>query len=195
MLTAPSIPSERLDGWHQVDDTTDTLFEMGPVRVTGRTVVYEDRSLRERLRDEVDIDTVRRFFFAGRLRVQPQSPFSSALLGVVSDGAGSGFVDQLRERGFTDVSQTDRRRFAVDGADAQLTRYDGVFEVDSLALAVVGWVAVWPAGEEFLIGGGAYPEGISEGGNDDQTAAIRELLRPTTYREELFELIRSVSAA
>jgi hypothetical protein len=140
---------------------------------------------------ESDPDRLWRFAFATRLRLRPRTRASGALTRLVTNRARSGFVDQLRDRGFEAVSARDTRRFRVGDADARLAGYDATARVGDVRLAVDGWVAVWPDGDEFLMAGGAYPTGVRDDGGDPGTAAaLAAELTPTEFREELFELVR-----
>lgn len=201
------------EGWRLVDATVETPFDVGVVTVTAHTVVFEDRRLREAVAERADSgvdasgspggepepesesgsgsDRLWRFAFATRIRLRPRTRPSAALTRLVTNRAGSGFVDRLRDRGFEDVSRRDSRRFRVDDADATLAAYDAVARVGDVRLAVDGWVAVWPDGDGFLMAGGAYPTAVRDDGGDPATAAaLGERLAPTEFREELFDLIR-----
>lgn len=207
------------DGWRLVDATVETPFDVGVVTVTAHTVVFEDRRLREAVAGRADSgvdasgspggepapepgpesesesgsepDRLWRFAFATRIRLRPRTRPSAALTRLVTNRAGSGFVDRLRDRGFEDVSRRDSRRFRVGDADATLAAYDAVARVGDVRLAVDGWVAVWPDGDGFLMAGGAYPTAVRDDGGDPATAAaLGERLAPTAFREELFDLIR-----
>jgi hypothetical protein len=194
------VPAPRLDpgeGWRLVDATVETPFEAGAVTVTAHTVVYEDVRLREAVAERTDADPepdperLWRFAFASRLRLRPRTRPSGALTRLVTNRARSGFVDQLRDRGFESVSRRDVRRFRVGDADARLAGYDATARVGDVRLAVDGWVAVWPDGDGFLMAGGAYPTDVrDDGGDPEAAAALRERLSPAAFREELFALVR-----
>ncbi|MFC5366297.1 hypothetical protein [Salinirubrum litoreum] len=195
----PTLPDDRLTGWRQVEQTTDTPFSIGPVSVTATTVVYEDERLRRTLRAATDIDDRWRFFFASRLAISPATPPSGALRRLVTDRARRGFRDRLRDRGFESPTERGRRTIRIDGTDAEVTAYDATCRLGDLRLSVVGWLAVWPDDAEFLLAGGAYPTAVAasglEAGDDrgaaDSTAALAGELTPDTFRDELFSLIRA----
>ena len=196
----PTLPDDRLAGWRRVARTTDRPFEMGPVSVTATTVVYEDERLRRRLRETTDVDDQWRFFFASRLAIAPTTPPSGALRRLVTDRARRGFRDRLRDRGFESPEERDRRTVRVDGVEADVTAYDATCPLGDLRLSVVGWLAVWPDGSEFLLAGGAYPTALVDAGapaRDDETSEetatgrLADHLTPDEFREELFALIRA----
>jgi hypothetical protein len=196
----PTLPEDRLAGWRQVDRTTDRPFEVGPVAVTATTVVYEDERLRRRLHETTDIDDQWRFFFASRLAISPTTPPSGALRRLVTDRARRGFRDRLRDRGFESPAERDRRTIRIDGVEADVTAYDATCRLGDLRLSVVGWLAVWPDGTEFLLAGGAYPTAVVENGGDEEdgvgagesgSGAVAEHLDPDEFRDDLFALIRA----
>lgn len=196
----PTLPDDRLADWRRVERTTDHPFEMGPVSVTATTVVYEDERLRRRLRETTDVDEQWRFFFASRLAVSPTTPPSGPLRRLVSDRARHGFRERLRDRGFESPEERDRRTIRIDGTEADVTAYDATCQLGGVRLSVVGWLAVWPDGSEFLLAGGAYPTAVVETGaaarGDDTTKEtdtdrLAEHLTPDEFRDDLFALIRA----
>jgi hypothetical protein len=193
-VPAPSVPVG--DGWRRVEATVDTAFDARVVTVRAHTIVYEDASMRTTIRDRTGVDALWRFVFASRLALRPQTPPSGPLTQLVRNRSEAGFVDQLRERGFTDVHRRDSRRFRVGDADTKLTGYDASLSVAGVELAVDGWVAVWPAdpGPGYILAGGAYPTAVVGGATEGETAAtLQNVVRPGGFREELLELIRGTS--
>ncbi|WP_396612768.1 DUF6517 family protein [Haloferax sp. S1W] len=189
MPGAPSPPNvPPLDGWVCVDDTTDRLFEFGLVSVVARTVVYEDRTIRERV--PAAADGPWRFFFASRLTIRPHTPPSSALTRLVDHRATSGFESRLRNRGFSDLSHAETRSLAVAVGEATVHRYDATVSLAGVRLAAVASLAIAPVDGEFLLIGGAYPREIL-GGDGETAAVLRTALDPTRFREELFDVIRT----
>lgn len=192
MTSPPAVPTSQLDGWRLADERTDTPFDITLVTVTAHTSVYEDPDLAAAIREQTGADGPGRFFLTSHVVLKPQPPVSEALRRLVTDRAARDFEHQLRDRGFTTVDQTDRRSFSVDGADARLVAYEGTCDFGPLTLNVQGWLAVWQAERDFLLAGGAYPTHVRSSDDEAASAAIASLLRPQAFRDELFELIRSV---
>jgi len=167
-MEPPAVPTERLDGWRRVAETTDRPFAAGPVSVAASTVRYERTAA----------TPPRPFFFASRLRIRPPTSPNAALTRLVERRARSGFRDRLAERDIRAVEHRGDREISVDDPSASratLSTFrgacrpaDGTDEVPVEAL-----LAVWDAGE-YLLGGGAYP---LSGGATAADAARRELLR------------------
>jgi len=190
----PRVSDDRLAPWTAVERKRETLFEVSKVRVRAATVVYEDREMRERVVEATGVDRTWRFFFASRLQLRPATKVSRALTRLVTNRARSGFPDQLRARGFTDVEGRGDREFRVGSTDATLCEYDATVNTGTVALAVDGWLAVWPDDGAFLLAGGAYPTSVAEAGDRPEVAGVlRDWLEPGAYRAELFELIRATS--
>ncbi|PSQ01511.1 hypothetical protein BRC94_03575 [Halobacteriales archaeon QS_5_70_17] len=197
----PSVPEERLaeGGWSLVEETTETLVRLPAVRVRGRTRLYEDGALRERLREAAGVDRRWRFFFATRVEFVPglaPGVGPATLLPTVTAAARRAFADDLRERGFEGVRRGRTERLGIrSGARARLQQYlatlpaDGTFPDD---VEVEGWFGAWTADGEFRLAGGAHPRRFE---------AVREALGvegapgdpdATGWRRELFELVRRV---
>lgn len=171
-MQPPVVPSDRLDGWQRVSETTDRPFTAGPVSVTAGTVRYERTTT-----------PPRPFFFASRLRIRPLTAPNPALTHLVERQARSGFGDRLTEHNIGAVEHRGDRQISVSdpGASrATLSTFRGVCRPtdDIEAVPVEAMLAVWEAGE-YLLGGGAYP--LSDG-----AAAVE------TARRELLGLIRGV---
>ncbi|WP_148413535.1 DUF6517 family protein [Haloferax sp. KTX1] len=203
-LAPPTLPP--LEGWVRVDDATDRPFELGPVSVVARTVVYEDAAIRERV--PATAGGPWRFLFASRLGIRPHAPPSTALTKLVGKRASAGFRSRLEARGFSDVRRAESRTLRVrvgggggDGTDsagddatvaeADVVRYVATVELAGVELAVDAYLAVTPVDGEFLLTGGAYPREV-RGGDAETAAALREAINPERFREELFRVIRGV---
>ncbi|MFB6103390.1 MAG: hypothetical protein ABEJ73_12610 [Haloplanus sp.] len=195
MVAPPSIPNERLTDWRRTSDAMETPFSAGGVTVTARILCYEDDRLRDAVRERTGIDRGWRFFLAARLTLDPAPPVTSALRGLVAARASHGFVDRLTERGFAAVDCVERRSFRIGDEDARLFGYDAQCRVDGVTLSVDGWLAVWAPDRTFRLAGGAYPTGVDRvASTTPQGAAdaLAEHLEPSTFRAELFDLIRGV---
>lgn len=184
-LASPTLPA--LDGWVRVDESTDHLFQFGLVRVTARTVVYEDEAIQSRM-PETGGDTWR-FLFASRLVIRPRTPPSTALTQLVRSGATTEFKSRLRDRGFSDIRRIDSRTLAVDSGEADVVHYTANVTVNGVDLLADAYVAVTPVGGEFLLMGGAYPREVV-GGDEETAATLREVIDPEQFREEFFDVVR-----
>ena len=177
----PSVSDADLtaDGWERVDRSADAVFQLPTAEVTARTVVYEDADLRERLDSDVT-----RFVFATALSFQPSlMPGVGPMIeSTVTRQAKRRFADDLRERGFEDLTSRDQGEIRVGGTKASLSNVRATYELSTASFDVTGWLAVW-RDDGFRLAGGAYPvagPGI-EGG-----AAER-------YRAELLDIVRAVN--
>ncbi|QSG03644.1 hypothetical protein [Natranaeroarchaeum sulfidigenes] len=180
----PAVPEERLDadGWKCIEDNIEERFRLPTLTVTGRTLVYEDADLRERLRPAVG-DTTLRFFFATRLSFSPPlAPGMGPMIrSTVVREAKRAFAADLEARGISNVEQTTRQRMRVESGDrATLLGYRGRYDAEGESMRVEGWLAVWLC-DGFRIAGGAYPRSV-EGVDTD----------PGEWRGELLDLIRDV---
>jgi hypothetical protein len=187
----PTVSADVLEGWRRTETNAETLFELGVIRVTAHTAVYEDRALRERIRSRTDVDHPWRFVFTTRIVLEPTSSVTGALRRLVSDRARSGFTDRLRDRGISDVREVDSRSIRVADADADAHRYAGRVELTELTLSVTGWLTVWPSDGEFLLVGGIYPTAVEDSADDETAATVRAALDPDQFRTSLFELVRA----
>ena len=180
-----AVPPPELDvpeSWRLVSEESSTPFDVRIVTISATTRIYEDTALRDRLAAATGTETTWRFVFASRLRIRPAKSPSRALTNVVSDRASSAFVDVLEERGFAAIERADTHRFAVGGDDVDATRYRARVQLDDRDLPVEAYFAAWPAGEEFLLGGGAYPLSLPGSESFDRDEA----------RDELFGMLRSI---
>ncbi|MBP1921675.1 hypothetical protein J2751_000668 [Halorubrum alkaliphilum] len=162
----PIIPTDRLDGWRQVERTTERPFAAGPVSVTAGTVRYE----------RTDRDEPRPFFFASRLRIRPGGTPNPALTRLVENRARAGFRDRLGDRDIEAVETRSERSIRVDDPDAStatLVTYRARCVLPAGGVPVEALLAVWESGE-YLIAGGAYR--VDEGDDVDADDARRELL-------------------
>ncbi|MDZ7746274.1 MAG: hypothetical protein U5K28_07105 [Halobacteriales archaeon] len=172
----PTVPEQRLErgGWQLADQTRERLFELPRVAVNGYTLLYEEPSVAAHLGTGDPLC----FFFASRLEFEPSLPGGASRLvePLLRNRARSAFLDDLGERGFTDIeAQTSDDFRTADGHNGQRTTVRGRCRVGERTLDATGWLAVWRA-DEFLVAGGGYPQLDTE----------RE------YRKELLELLRHV---
>lgn len=175
----PRVPDEALDagGWERADRSTETVFSLPMASVVGRTVLYEDPVLRERM----GTGETTRFFFATALDFSPRLPSGAERLiePTVASEAASSFAADLRARGFEGLARREQGSLRVgSGAKARLSNVRASCDIDGRRLDVTGWIAVWRS-DGFLLAGGAYPES----GPD---------VEPDRYREELLSLVRGV---
>ncbi|MCU4719350.1 hypothetical protein [Halapricum hydrolyticum] len=192
----PALPVERLreKGWVRIESDQRVLARLPVVTVHGHTVAYGDDRLRDRVIDAIGCDRSWRFFFATRLALSPSPPGSipSMVVRIVRSRVRDGFADRLRERGFTDVSQSRREELRVrSGERASLTGYRArdllTCADEPTDLPVEGWVGVWNHDGTFYVAGGAFPA-VDLGDVLDVDLETD----PGTFRTELFELIRTV---
>jgi hypothetical protein len=172
------------ESWRLVSEELTSPFDVRVIRIEAHTQIYEDVELRERLEAAAGVErgTTWRFVFASRLRISPATPPSAALTRLLEDRATSKFVDVLEERGFSDVDRVDTHRLDVDHTEVAATRFRAQVRVDRRDRPVEAYFAAWPAGEEYLLGGGAYPLTVPEPATFD----------PESAREELFEMLRTI---
>lgn len=187
-VSPPAVPESVLSDsrWERTDETTETVFSLPALEVTGHTVVYEDADLRERIAAAGGPDRIWRFVFATQLEFSPSLPFGTTSLvkpRIVTESKRE-FAEELRERGFEAVEVGDTERIRTDSRKrARLTRYRARLTVDGERLAVEGRLAAWYDGE-FYIAGGAYPtDGLDRWVDDAETER---------YEGELLDIIRAV---
>ena len=70
--------------WSRTESTSEAVFDLGPVKVTAATILFEDRDLRASVAERTGIDRPWRFAFASRVDV-PGSSGSRALRRLVTD--------------------------------------------------------------------------------------------------------------
>ncbi len=174
-----AVPPPELDvpeSWRLVSEETTTPFDVRVATVTATTRIYEDTALRDRLAGVTGTETTWRFVFASRLRIRPTQPPSQALTRLVSARASSAFVDVLEERGFSDIDRADTHRFGVDGDEVDATRYRARARFDDRSIPVEAYFAAWPATDEYLLGGGAYPLSLPGSASFDRNEGRDDLL-------------------
>lgn len=193
----PSVPTDALaeGGWCERDRRRTTEFDAAVVTVEAATVVYEDRTLRDRVAEETGLDRLWRFFVASRLTVSPATGPSPPLTRLVANRAHAGFGDTLRARGFEGVRRVDPETVeTAEGAlgdDSRVAGYDALCRLDGVAVRARGWAAVRPAGGAYLLVGGAYPTAVRTAPDEPTDDALAEAFDPDRFREELFLLMRT----
>jgi hypothetical protein len=174
--------------WRVLNDEESVVFSLPTMRVRGHTVVHEDATLREAVREATDgdVDQPVRFAFATHLAFEPPLPPGSAVASVfptVRETAEREFATDLRERGFERVSRGRRDRTRTnDGIRVALRQYDATVPVNGARVDCEGWLGVWHAGGCVSLAGGAYPT--------RNVAGVT--VEPGRYRRELLETIRTV---
>lgn len=188
MAQAPSVSDERLSGWRELEERTEELFTLPGVSVRGHTQLYEDATLRERVREATGVDQVWRFFFVTALEFQPSLSRAAARMvkPTVVTEARRRFADDLRERGFESVDRGGTSTIRVNDERARLSSFRARFQLstdeEAVELDVAGHLAVWLSAGTFRIAGGAYPDrGLERFG-----------VETAEFRRELLELIRAV---
>ena len=168
-MDPPHVPTDRLDGWRRVSETTERPFSAGPVSVTASTVRLEPAGIAE----------PRPFFFASRLRVRPSVSPNPALTRLVKSRARDGFRDRLADNRIEAVTHREDREIVVDdpsASPATLSTFrgqsravdDGGDTADPVPVEAL--FAVWST-DEYLLAGGAYPL------DHDPDRSRRDLLR------------------
>lgn len=213
----PSVGED--DRWELVETDTEAFGHRRLVTVDSHRALYGDRRLREAVRAATGRDRLWRAVFFTRLTTTPPLTPGIADLVVRSIAfprARSQFASDLADRGFTDVTEAERRRLPV-GDDARAARYTAVVPpaTDAHAAASAGagpdsdardrdrdrdhdpaadgvpvhaWIAVWDRETDMLAAGGLYPVAAPAGVDD----AVET---PETYRRRLFELLTAVDSA
>ncbi len=190
--TAVPVPSTVADDdrWELVETDVDEFGREGLVAVTARRVLYGDRDLRARVRAATGRDRLWRATFVTRLTTRP--PLSSrvadlAVGSVAFRQARSRFATDLADRGFTDVTETDRRRIPVGEDKARAARFDATVSTEGAAedVTVAAWIALWDRETDMIAAGGVYPTGAPPDVAD-------VLASPGTYRTRLVEFLRAI---
>ena len=196
----PPVPEAALTDWRQTDRTVDAPFSTPVVSVETHTVVYEEHTQRERIRESTGVDHPWRFFFSSRVRLDPPQPPNPMLTSLLRSRVFAAFVDRLAGRGLDDITEQDRGRFSIGGARGVQKQYRARLRVDPvdelgdgdpepITVPIEALVVVW-ADADYLVAGGAYPAGLPETGPDEMVAAIRDVVDPAADREELVALIQ-----
>lgn len=181
----PAVPERRLldSGWAKNEETVETVASLAGVTVRAHTAVYDDLDLRRRVIEAGGADRVWRFFFASRLVFTPGLSASVVRFAKsrIFREAREGFADELRERGFEDVTIGETIDIEIDDeTTGKLTTYDAVFETVGRTIPIVGRAATWYDGTVY-VAGGAHP-----------TENLGVDLPAKEYDDELQDLIRSV---
>ena len=126
----PPVPKAILTeaGFELVERRTETLFEVGMVRIEGLTHRYEDNRSSEAAREATDgaLDHPIRFFAVTRLVFQPSLPFGISLSMFASTlrrEARSSFADQLEDRGLVSVERGAAQKLRFDGSRVRVRRF------------------------------------------------------------------------
>ncbi|WP_436900749.1 hypothetical protein [Halovenus halobia] len=126
----PPVPEAMLTeaGFEPVERRTETLFEVGAVRIEGITHRYEDNRSSEAARDATDgaLDHPIRFFAVTRLVFQPSLPFGVSLSMFTSTlrrEARSSFAAQLEDRGLGNVERGSSQKLRFDGSRVRVREF------------------------------------------------------------------------
>ena len=195
-LVAPALPeSLEAAGWEQVDERTETVFEMAAIRIRGATRRSEDERTRDTLRAATGIDHPLRFLAATRLGFQPSLPpgISPKLFApTLRSQLRSAFADELEERGLVDVTHEgkDRQRLAA-GSRVYLNEYTGTAPLDDHdgSLPLECWVALWISGGVVRIVSGGFPAVVLAEHFEVDEAEESLQQSPEAYREFFFEVL------
>ena len=216
----PTVPDGLLaeGGWDERVRAESTVFQTPTARIVGRTLLYDDRALRETLdvagfgdllagRAETGgrrlVETGAdggywRFVFATALSFRP--PLApgigpASMLPTVVTEARRTFTDDLEARGFRNVERRRSQRVRTDSGDrARLAKVTATYPLETDTtdrLDIEGWIGVWH-GSGFRIAGGAYPVGGLDGLLAETPDAERPATDPNAFRSELLDLIRAV---
>ncbi|WP_234699168.1 hypothetical protein [Halorubrum sp. LN27] len=180
-VPAPTVTSDRIDDWRQIDESESTVFEQsyGPVTVTAleHTRIYEYVDVAEALAETFDASGSPVVFFATRIDVRPAIDSLPAEVGrerlmeEVETAAVDAFRSQLRNSGIENVEIVDEGTTTVrSGHTATAWRLEGEYAFDgevplpdgsttSLGdpVEIESRLGVWHDGTDVLVAGGAYP--------------------------------------
>lgn len=128
----PPVPKTLLEeaGFCLAEQRTETLFDVGTVRIDGVTRRYEDDRSRDALGEATDgdVDHPVRFFAVTRVLFKPSLPPGVSLsmfAPTLRSEARSDFADQLEDRGLTAVQRGRSRRLRLDGGRVRVRKYSG----------------------------------------------------------------------
>jgi hypothetical protein len=203
-LVAPALP-DYLDaeGWEQVDERTETVFDAVAVQVRGATRQYEDERTRAALQAATGVDHPVRFLAATRLGFTPSLPpgvsprlFASTLRSQLRRSFGT----QLEERGLVDVTHEGKeRRQLPDRSRAYLNEYAARAPLDDRESSSPGageqslpfecWVALWISRGTVRIVSGGFPSVVLADHFDVDAAAEPLQPSPESYREFFFDTL------
>lgn len=169
------------DVWSEIDRSRSVVADAGLTRVFGHTLLFEPVG-------ETLVDGAGRFAFAAALSFETPVPpgITPAVRPMVVSAAEESFADRLRERGLESVAPERRDRLRTEaGRRARLRRFTAAYHpsTDSPPVPVEAWLAVWSAGGQFRVAGGAYPTAAPDG---------ERSVSPGRYREELLAFVRGV---
>ncbi|MFC6823994.1 hypothetical protein [Halopelagius fulvigenes] len=187
-----------------------------------RTLLYEDAALRTKIADKTlgRADAQLATFFATRATFDPDITSLPAgagrqrLLDRVEAQSRRTFRSRLKQAGLADVTQTGEETMQVaSGAEARLTNFEAAYAFDGFSvglgdeeitieggeITVAGHLAAWIGNDSVLVTGGAYPdENFAREVTKTPSEAISLTvdvdlgLKPKTYRDELFDLMKRV---
>lgn len=205
----PPVPEAMLEeaGFGLAERRTETLFEVGSVRIEGVTVRHEDDRSREALREVTDgvIDHPVRFFAVTRLLFQPSLPPAVSLsmfASTIRAKARSSFASQLESRGLAAVERGSSERLRLDGGGRIRVRNysarDPLPDANGNSLALSFRLSVLTHSETALVVTAGFPAApLSELLDLDDPPAV--LSQETdayevTYRELLTAVHRQLTA-
>jgi hypothetical protein len=174
--------------WSRTESTSEAVFDLGPVKVTAATILFEDRDLRASVAERTGIDRPWRFAFASRVDV-PGSSGSRALRRLVTDRARNGFADRLGRRGFEAVERAGERSLG----EVVATRYVARVTVEGVVVDAEGWLGVRPERSHersFKLAGGAYPRNVRTVPDESTRDALAALFDSDAFRKELLAFVR-----
>lgn len=154
---ADRVPARVREEWHHVETVEETVVRLLGVRVEARTELYEDRSLRERVREATGIDRLWRFYVATRVSFPDHDPGESGLLTrLVVSQVDDAIRETMTDHGFEDVTRRSKRSTDLGEREATLLTYGAVVPVERRRVPMEGLVAVW-GDDGYHVAGGGYP--------------------------------------
>ncbi len=187
----PTVPDTLLEGWEQLEREVDRPFDTKIASVEARTVVYEDRELRERLQRRLERDRLWRFFIASSLRLRPLVSPTEPLTRLITRRAQAGFAERLEARGFDGVRAAERRELTIAGTQARVRWYDAVCRIPGLSMRVRGAASIRPASDVYLLAGGAYPTEVRDAEDAETGDTLQQALDPKEFKAELLDLVKA----
>ncbi|WP_123622301.1 hypothetical protein [Halorubrum sp. CSM-61] len=177
----PTVTSDRIEDWRQIDESESTVFEQsyGPVTVTAleHTRIYEYVDVAEALAETFDASGSPVVFFATRIDLRPAIDSLPAgvgrdrLMSEVETAAVDAFRSQLRNSGIENVEVVDEGTTTVQSGhtattwqlegeyafDGEVPLPDGSTNEISETVEIESRLGVWHDGTDVLVAGGAYP--------------------------------------